>query len=119
MIASIRFDSIRTPHLQDGRSLMFVAYVTQDLLPVTLGGTVHDDLLDTAKGTQFINHIGMHNLHAIRFNSMTDVQAFDIYSSMNIEKDGIYSQGAADFVCSEANDGSGEKVIFIAQGAKR
>ena len=48
---------------------------------------------------------------------MTDINAFDVYNSMNIEKDGIYSQGAADMATK--HDGKGGKAIFIAQGNKR
>ena len=96
-----------------------MAFVTQDLLPVTTGGEAIDGLLDTAMSTQCIHNFGVHNLHAIRVNSMTDILAFDVYNSMNIEKDGMYSQGAADVACREASDNSGEKYIFIAQGAKR
>ena len=100
--------------------MIHISIVTQDLLPVTVGIEAFDSLLDSAFATMVIHEtIGVHNLHAIRFNSLTDILAFDVYSCMNIEKDGLYAQGTADVAMKDFGENGGGKHLFVSQSAKR
>ena len=79
--------------------MIHISIVTQDLLPVTVGIEAFDSLLDSAFATNIL--------------------AFDVYSCMNIEKDGLYAQGTADVAMKDFGENGGGKHLFVSQSAKR